>query len=68
MMEIINFFKLGNPYIKDTLTWSYKLCNTGVMKFLNFIDSITSQTFRITLKIDIGGPYIVFPEHGSIQR
>ncbi|XP_047356214.1 vacuolar protein sorting-associated protein 13C-like isoform X2 [Vespa velutina] len=68
MMEIINFFKLGNPYIKDTLTWSYKLYNSGVMKFLNFIDSITSQTFRITLKIDIGGPYIVFPEHGSIQR
>ncbi|XP_014604811.1 PREDICTED: vacuolar protein sorting-associated protein 13C-like [Polistes canadensis] len=68
VMEIINFFKLGNPYIENTLSWSYKLCNNGVKKFLSFIDSITSQEFRITIKIDIGGPYIVFPEHGSIQR
>ncbi|KAK2588797.1 hypothetical protein KPH14_001672 [Odynerus spinipes] len=68
MMEIINFVKSGNPYIEDTLTWSYKLYNSSVKKFLSLIDSIASQTLRMNLKIDIGGPYIVFPEHGSIQK
>ena len=32
------------------------------------VDHTMSQTLRINFKVDVKGPYIVFPEHGSIQK
>lgn len=68
MMEIIQFFKLNNTNIQTTILWSYKLYEYIKGNFLILVDNIVSQTLRINFKIDIKGPYIVFPEHGSIQK
>ncbi|XP_078045899.1 intermembrane lipid transfer protein VPS13A isoform X2 [Augochlora pura] len=67
-MEIIQFFKLNDAYIRTTILWMYKLYEYMKGNLLVLADNIISQTLRISFKIDIKGPYIVFPEHGSIQK
>ncbi|XP_076243831.1 intermembrane lipid transfer protein VPS13A [Calliopsis andreniformis] len=68
MMEIIQFFKFNNTNIQTTILWAYELFKYIKENFLILIDNIVSQTLRINFKIDIKGPYIVFPEDGSIQK
>lgn len=68
MMEIINFFKFNTSYIHDTVVGLYKLWDYVKRKYLNFVDDIVSQTLRVSFKIDVKSPYIIFPEHGSIQK
>ncbi|XP_076634172.1 intermembrane lipid transfer protein VPS13A isoform X1 [Colletes latitarsis] len=67
-MEIIQFFKLNDANIQTTVLWAYKLYEYIKENFLVLVDNIVSQTLRISFKIDIKGPYIIFPEHGSIQK
>ncbi|XP_076375159.1 intermembrane lipid transfer protein VPS13A isoform X2 [Megalopta genalis] len=67
-MEIIQFFKLNDTNIRTTILWMYKLYEYMKGNLLALTDNIISQTLRISFKIDIKGPYIVFPEHGSIQK
>ncbi|XP_076222912.1 intermembrane lipid transfer protein VPS13A isoform X2 [Nomia melanderi] len=67
-MEIIQFFKLNDANIRTTILWMYKLYEYVKGNVLVLADNIVSQTLRISFKIDIKGPYIVFPEHGSIQK
>ncbi|XP_011135861.2 vacuolar protein sorting-associated protein 13C-like isoform X2 [Harpegnathos saltator] len=68
MVEMINFFKFNISYIHDTVLGLYKLWDYITRKYLSFIDDIVSQTLRISFKIDIKSPYIIFPEYGSIQK
>ncbi|EZA49615.1 Vacuolar protein sorting-associated protein 13A [Ooceraea biroi] len=68
MVEIINFFKFNTNYIHDTILGAYKLWDCTKRKYLSFVDDIVSQTLRISFKIDIRNPYVIFPEHGSIQK
>ncbi|XP_015437338.1 PREDICTED: vacuolar protein sorting-associated protein 13A-like [Dufourea novaeangliae] len=68
MIEIIQFFKLNDANIRTTILWMCKLYEYIKGNFLVLVDSIVSQTLRISFKIDIKGPYVVFPEHGSIQK
>jgi len=68
MMEIINFFKFNTNYIHDTILGIYKLWDYTKRKYLSFVDDIISQTLRINFKIDIRNPYVIFSEHGSIQK
>ncbi|EFN62404.1 Vacuolar protein sorting-associated protein 13A [Camponotus floridanus] len=68
MVEIINFFKFNTNYIYGTILGIYRLWDYAKRKYFNFVDDITSQTLRISFKIDIKSPYIIFPEHGSIQK
>ncbi|XP_034193125.2 intermembrane lipid transfer protein VPS13A isoform X1 [Osmia lignaria lignaria] len=68
MMEIIRFFKLSDTNVQTTILWVYELCNYMKKNLLVLVENIISQTLRISFKIDIKGPYIVFPEHGSMQR
>ncbi|XP_076670615.1 intermembrane lipid transfer protein VPS13A isoform X2 [Andrena cerasifolii] len=68
MIEIIKFFKLNDANIQSTILWVYKLYEYVKDNILILMDNIVSQTLRISFKIDIKGPYIVFPEHGSVQK
>ncbi|KAL6266414.1 hypothetical protein P5V15_003265 [Pogonomyrmex californicus] len=68
MVEIINFFKFNTNYLHDTIRGAYRLWDCVKRKYLSFVDDIVSQTLRISFKIDIKSPYIIFPEHGSIQK
>lgn len=68
MIEIIQFFKLNNSNIQTTIVWAYQLYEYIKRNVLVVVDNIVSQTLRINFKIDIKGPYIVFPEHGTIQK
>ncbi|XP_011865236.1 PREDICTED: vacuolar protein sorting-associated protein 13A-like isoform X2 [Vollenhovia emeryi] len=68
IVEIINFFKFNTNYLHDTIRGVYRLWDYVKKRYLNFVDDIVSQTLRISFKIDIKSPYIIFPEHGSIQR
>ncbi|CAL7940918.1 unnamed protein product [Xylocopa violacea] len=68
MVEIIEFFKLNDSNIQTTVLWVYKLYEYMKNNLLILVDNIVSQTLRISFKIDMKGPYIVFPEHGSIQK
>ncbi|XP_070527175.1 intermembrane lipid transfer protein VPS13A isoform X2 [Cardiocondyla obscurior] len=68
LVEIINFFKFNTNYLHDTIRGVYKLWDYTKKRYLNFVDDIISQTLRINFKIDIKSPYIIFPEHGSIQK
>ncbi|KYM95926.1 Vacuolar protein sorting-associated protein 13C [Cyphomyrmex costatus] len=68
IVEIINFFKFNTNYIHDTIRGVYRLWDCVKRKYLNFVDDIVSQTLRISFKIDIKSPYIIFPEHGSVQK
>lgn len=68
MIEIIQFFKFNDSHIQTTILWTYKLYDNVKRNFLILVDNIVSQTLRIRFKIDIKGPYIVFPEYGSIQK
>lgn len=68
MMEMIHFFKFNTNYIHDTVLGLYKLWDYTKRKYLSFVEDIISQTLRINFKIDIKTPYIIFPEHGSIQK
>ncbi|XP_026299715.1 vacuolar protein sorting-associated protein 13C isoform X2 [Apis mellifera] len=68
MIEIIQFFKFNDSHIQMTILWAYKLYDNIKRNFLILVDNIVSQTLRIRFKIDIKGPYIVFPEYGSIQK
>ncbi|XP_072752571.1 intermembrane lipid transfer protein VPS13A [Anoplolepis gracilipes] len=68
MVEIINFFKFNTTYIYGTILGIYRLWDYTKRKYFNFVDDIVSQTLRISFKIDVKSPYIIFPEHGSIQK
>nr|XP_012219129.1 PREDICTED: vacuolar protein sorting-associated protein 13A-like isoform X1 [Linepithema humile] len=68
MVEIINFFKFNTSYIHNTVLGVYRLWDCAKRKYLSFVDDIVSQTLRISFKIDIKSPYIIFPEYGSIQK
>ncbi|XP_077263954.1 intermembrane lipid transfer protein VPS13A isoform X2 [Temnothorax americanus] len=68
IVEIINFFKFNTNYLHDTIRGIYRLWDCVKRRYLNFVDDIVSQTLRISFKIDIKSPYIIFPEHGSIQK
>ncbi|XP_024221985.1 vacuolar protein sorting-associated protein 13C [Bombus impatiens] len=68
MIEIIQFFKLNNSDMQTTILWAYKLYEYIKRNYLVLIDNIVSQTLRINFKVDIKGPYIIFPEQGSIQK
>ncbi|XP_012533549.1 vacuolar protein sorting-associated protein 13A isoform X2 [Monomorium pharaonis] len=68
IVEIINFFKFNTNYLHDTIRGVHKLWDYVKRRYLNFVDDIVSQTLRISFKIDIKSPYIIFPEHGSIQK
>ncbi|XP_025991463.1 vacuolar protein sorting-associated protein 13A isoform X2 [Solenopsis invicta] len=68
IVEIINFFKFNTNYLYDTIRGAYKLWDCVKRRYLNFVDDIVSQTLRISFKIDIKSPYIIFPEHGSVQK
>ncbi|XP_020288636.1 vacuolar protein sorting-associated protein 13A-like isoform X2 [Pseudomyrmex gracilis] len=68
MVEIINFFKFNTSYIHETVLRACKLWNCVKKKYLSFIDDVLSQTLRISFKIDIKSPYIIFPEYGSLQK
>jgi len=68
MMEIINFFKFNTNYIHDTILGVYRLWDCTKRKYSSFVDDIVSQALRISFKIDIRNPYVIFPEHGSIQK
>jgi len=67
-VEIINFFKFNTNYLHDTICGVYRLWDYIKRRYLNFVDDIVLQTLRISFKIDIKSPYIIFPEHGSIQK
>lgn len=68
MVEIIQFFKLNNSDMQTTILWAYKLYEYIKRNYLVLVDNILSQTLRINFKVDIKGPYIIFPEQGSIQK
>lgn len=68
MIEIIQFFKLNNSDMQTTILWAYKLYEYIKRNYLVLVDNIVSQTLRISFKVDIKGPYIIFPEQGSIQK
>lgn len=68
MIEIIQFFKLNNSDMQTTILWAYKLYEYIKRNYLVLVDNIVSQTLRINFKVDIKGPYIIFPEQGSIQK
>ncbi|KAG5314184.1 VP13A protein, partial [Acromyrmex insinuator] len=68
IVEIINFFKFNTNYIHDTIRGVYRLWDCVKRRYLNFVDDIVSQTLRISFKIDIKSPYIIFPEYGSVQK
>ncbi|XP_017890538.1 vacuolar protein sorting-associated protein 13C-like [Ceratina calcarata] len=68
VVEIIRFFKLNDSNMQTTVLWAYRLCEYARRNLLTLMDSIVSQTLRISFKIDIKGPYIVFPEYGSVQK
>lgn len=68
MVEIIKFFKCDTDYIHNTVLGICGLWDCSKRKYLSFTDDIVSQTLRISFKIDIKSPYIIFPEHGSIQK
>ncbi|KOX79049.1 Vacuolar protein sorting-associated protein 13C [Melipona quadrifasciata] len=68
MIEIVQFFKLDDSNMQTTILWAYKLYKYARRNSLVLVDHVISQTLRINFKVDIKGPYIVFPEHGSIQK
>lgn len=68
MIEIIQFFKLNNSDMQTTILWAYKLYEYIKRNYLVLVDNIVSQTLRISFKVDIKGPYIIFPEQGSMQK
>ncbi|KAK9294042.1 hypothetical protein QLX08_011233 [Tetragonisca angustula] len=68
MIEIVQFFKLDDSNMQTTILWAYKLYKYARRNSLVLVDHIMSQTLRINFKVDVKGPYIVFPEHGSIQK
>nr|XP_012154530.1 PREDICTED: vacuolar protein sorting-associated protein 13C isoform X3 [Megachile rotundata] len=68
MIEIIQFFKLNDINAQTAILWASKFYNCLKKNFFILVDNMVSQTLRISFKIDIKGPYIVFPEHGSMQK
>ncbi|CAK9828583.1 Intermembrane lipid transfer protein VPS13A [Anthophora retusa] len=68
VIELIQFFKLNDLNIQTKILWAYTLYEYVKKNFSVLIDNIVSQTLRISFKVEIKGPYIVFPEHGSIQK
>ncbi|CAK9815547.1 Intermembrane lipid transfer protein VPS13C [Anthophora plagiata] len=68
VIELIQFFKLNDLNIQTKIQWAYMLYEYVKRNFSVLIDNIVSQTLRISFKVEIKGPYIVFPEHGSIQK
>ncbi|KAG7205210.1 hypothetical protein KM043_018296 [Ampulex compressa] len=67
-MEITNFFKFDDVNVRATSIWLHRLYKYMKEKIMVIVDDIVSQTLRINFKIDIKGPYIVFHEHGTIQK
>ncbi|KAK0164246.1 hypothetical protein PV328_002894 [Microctonus aethiopoides] len=68
LIEIFNFFQRNKSNIQH-LAWSiHQAFNRSKEKCLKLINSIMNRRMRINLKLDIKGPYIVFPDNGSIQE
>lgn len=68
MSEIINFFKINDAQIKEATSSTYKMCSRMKNKIEKLLHRILSRQLRINLKVDVKGPYIVFPQHGSLQK
>ncbi|XP_044592317.1 vacuolar protein sorting-associated protein 13A-like isoform X2 [Cotesia glomerata] len=68
MLEILNLFKRNKSHVQHlacSLQRGYKRTKS---KCITLINSIMNRRLRINLKLDIKGPYFVFPDNGSIQE
>ncbi|XP_048515019.1 intermembrane lipid transfer protein VPS13C-like isoform X2 [Athalia rosae] len=66
--EIIKFFKTSDLNITKLLHIMRCQMSSVKEKGLNIVYSIPSRQKRINLKMDLKGPYIVLPQHGSVQN
>lgn len=66
--EIINFFKTSDLNIEKLLTIIGCQMSSIKEKAFNIASAIPSRQKRINLKMDLKGPYIVIPQHGSAQK
>ncbi|XP_043273461.1 vacuolar protein sorting-associated protein 13A-like isoform X2 [Venturia canescens] len=66
--EIGMFFKRNKSHVKHFTLSIHELYRSTKDILANLIKSIVSRRLRIHLKLDIKGPYIVFPELNSLQE
>ncbi|XP_011303575.1 vacuolar protein sorting-associated protein 13C [Fopius arisanus] len=65
MREIINYFKRNKPNVSHFVWSMQKAYGRTRKKFLGVVSSIMNRRLRVNLKLDVKGPYIVFPDGGS---
>ncbi|XP_033208533.1 vacuolar protein sorting-associated protein 13C-like [Belonocnema kinseyi] len=66
--EIINFFKINEAHVRETTSSAYRMCSGIKRKIEKLFNRVLARHLRINLKIDVKGPYIVFPQHGALQK
>ncbi|XP_015594990.1 vacuolar protein sorting-associated protein 13A isoform X2 [Cephus cinctus] len=63
--EIIKFFKTDDMRIDRAVIDINEICTK---KCASVLDSIFTRRLRVNLKMDLKGPYFIFPERGSLQK
>ncbi|XP_053597427.1 intermembrane lipid transfer protein VPS13A [Microplitis demolitor] len=68
ILEIFYFFKRNKSHVQHLACSLQRGYKRSKNKFITLINSIINRRSRINLKLDIKGPYFVFPDNGSIQE
>lgn len=66
--ELINFFELNATQVPTVTSSLYKTYMKIEKEVIELSEKALSRTTRINLKLDMKGPYIVFPEYGAVQK
>ena len=62
------FFQRNKAHIKHFAMSIHDAFRNSKENLSNLLNSIVSRRLRINLKLDIKGPYVVFPELESLQE
>lgn len=62
------FFQRNKAHVKHFALSVHDVYQRTKDSLTNLFNSIVSRRLRINLKLDVKGPYIVFPELGSLQE
>lgn len=66
--EIINYFKRNRANVNHLMWSMHKAYGRTKDKLLGVASSIMNRRLRVNLKLDIKGPYLVFPDGGSLHH
>ncbi|XP_028982314.1 vacuolar protein sorting-associated protein 13A [Diachasma alloeum] len=66
--EIVNYFKRNGSNVSHLMWSMQKVYGRTREKAVGIVGSVMNRRLRVNLKLDIKGPYVVFPEGGSLHH